>query len=302
VRVGVYNEAGELVDSVLVEQGTQPLGVISLGGHSSITSLNGADKAVTVFAGNVPLGTWNGLTSGGTPVTNGNYYLKVDEIGPTGVDVSTTEVVNVNRALSTTTLLVYNAAGEVVKHLFAVSDDTGQTGGDSLQLSSNILQPGTSGPGVPNTLTLRIGNGTTLVWNGTNDSGDFVASGQYFLEIHTTGGNGGETTVVKQVTVNDRDAGDGLGAVTARPNVLKISSGSAMVTFHCDSSQSLTLFVSIYTVSGELVEKTSGSTGTNQAFWNAADFASGTYLGVVEVEGTNGNGSERRILKIVVLH
>jgi flagellar hook assembly protein FlgD len=250
VKIAVYNEAGELIDTILTEQLSQPLENIVLESSDAITSLNGANNAVTIYYGNMPVGVWNGMTSGGTPATNGGYYIKVDNVGSTGVDVSTTQQVTVSRTLYTSTILIYNEAGEAVKHLYSYTDDPGLAGVSSVQLSATVIRPGSSGPGMPNDLTISLSNGTTVVWDGTGDSGAYVQSGQYLVEVHTTDGKGGEETVVKEVSVDDRNSTAGAGVVTARPNLLRGSQGPLTTTFHSDSSESLSLRVTVYTVAG----------------------------------------------------
>ncbi len=301
VKIGVYNEAGELIDTILTEQLSAPIQNIVLASSNAITSLNGPNNAVTIYSGGMPIGVWNGLTSGGTPASNGIYYVKVDNLSPTGAEISTTQQVTVSRTLYTSTILIYNEAGEVVKHLYAYTDDPGPAGVGSVQLSATVIQPGSPGPGTPSQLTISLSNGTTVVWDGTSDSGSYVQSGQYLVEVHTTNGTGGEETVVKTVMVNDRNTTMGAGTVTAGPNVLKASNGILTTTFRTDSSQSLTLEVSIYTVAGELVTKVVGQAGTDQATWNASGVASGLYLAVVDLTNPNGNSLGRQILKVLIL-
>ncbi|HTC21465.1 MAG TPA: hypothetical protein VK859_11495, partial [bacterium] len=293
--------AGELVDMILTEQLSQPIENIVLQSSDAITSLNGANNAVTIYYGNTPIGVWNGMTSAGTPATNGGYYIKVDNVGSTGVDVSTTQQVTVSRTLYTSTILIYNEAGEVVKHLYSYTDDPGPAGVSSVQLSSTVIRPGSSGPGMPSDLTISLSNGTTVVWDGTGDSGAYVQSGQYLVEVHTVDGQGGEETVVKEVSVDDRNSAAGAGVVTAWPNRLTASNGALTTTFHSNSAQSLTLGVSIYTVAGELVTTLEGGAGTNQASWNATGIASGLYLAVVNLTDSNGTSLGRQALKLIVI-
>jgi uncharacterized repeat protein (TIGR01451 family) len=303
VKIGVYNAAGELVDTILTEQLSQPIENFALQSSNAITSLNGANNAVTIYFGNVPLGSWNGTTAGGSLVTNGIYYVKVDSISNLGVDVSTTQQVTVNRTLYQTTIQIYNEAGEMVKHLYAYTDDPGQAAVGSVQLSSTLIQPGMAqGAGTPSRLTITLNTGTTVVWDGTTDNGSFVQSGQYFVEVHTLDGNGGETTVIKEVAVEDRNAVNGIGVVTAWPNQLLAAKGSMTTTFHTNSTLSLTLKASIYTVAGELVKVSTGAAGTNQASWDASGAASGTYLAAVQLFTPNGGLAGAQMLKIVVIH
>jgi hypothetical protein len=299
VRIGVYNEAGELIDTILTEQLSAPIQSIVLESSNAITSLSGPNNAVTIYYGGQPIGVWTGVTSAGTLVTNGAYYIKVDNVSSMGAEVSTTQEVTVNRTLYTSTILIYNEAGEVVKHLYAYTSDPGPAGVASVQLSASVIQPGSGSPGTPSDLTISLSNGTTVIWNGTSDNGTYVQSGEYLVEVHTTNGTGGEETVVKQVIVNDRNTAQGAGTVTAWPNVLKGS--SLTTTFNSNSSLSLTLEVSIYTVAGELVTKIVGQPGTNQATWNASGLASGVYLAVVDLDNSNGNSMGRQTLKVALI-
>ncbi len=304
VKIGVYNEAGELVDTILTEQLSQPVENITLASSNAITSLNGPNNAVTIYYDGMPLGSWNGTTSSGTLAANGAYYVKVDSLSSLGSEVSTTQEVMVNRTLYTSTILIYNEAGEVVKHLYAYTDDPGQVGVASVNLSSTVIEPGLApSPGAPSQLTITLSNGTTMVWNGTSDDGSYVQSGQYLVEVHTVDGSGGETTVIKEVSVEDRNTASGMGVVTAWPNVLNASKGSMTTTFHTNSSLSLTLQVSIYTLAGELVQVNSGDAGTGLVSWDASHVASGVYLAVVELTNPNGGGlMGRQTLKLLVVH
>ena len=301
VKIGVYNEAGELIDTILTEQLSAPIQNIVLASSNAITSLSGPNNAVTIYYGGQPIGVWTGVTSGGALATNGSYYIKVDNVSPTGAEISTTQEVTVSRTFYTSTILIYNEAGEVVKHLYAYTSDPGPAGVASVQLSASIIEPGSAGAGTPSDLRISLSNGTTVMWDGTGDNGTYVQSGVYLVEVHTTDGTGGEETVVRQVMVDDRNRAEGAGTVTAEPNMINASKGPMTTTFSTNSSQSLTLEVSIYTVAGELVTKIAGQAGTDQATWNAAGLASGVYLAVVDLTNPNGNSLGRQIVKVAVI-
>ncbi len=89
--------------------------------------------------------------------------------------------------------------------------------------------------------------------------------------------------------------------MTAWPNLLKGSNGPLTTTFHTNSSQNLTLEVSVYTVAGELVAKIQGPSGTNQAAWDASGLASGIYLALVNLTASNGTHLGRQVLKMAVI-
>jgi hypothetical protein len=127
-------------------------------------------------------------------------------------------------------------------------------------------------------------------------------SGQYFVEVHTLDGTGGETTVTKQVSVENRNSASGAGVVTAGPNVLKASAGSMVTTFRTNSSLSLTLRVSLYSVAGELLKVLPGNPGTGSVSFDASGLASGTYLAMVQVLDGKGGILSRQTVKIAVIH
>src|SRR5581483_9613364 len=112
-------------------------------------------------------------------------------------------------------------------------------------------------------------------WNGQNDQGSFVQGGQYFLEIHSLDGVGGEATITKEVTVRGDLEHSGLGEVTARPNLLDPQSGYLS---NLSAALPSTLSVRVYTLAGELVRQFQGGAGTSQATLDASVLASGVYL------------------------
>ena len=81
VTVGVYNEAGELIKTVLVKDFTEPIDSITLKADNVISSLH--DQIDIYFEGQY-IGTWDGTNSQGQPVPNGDYNMKVDSVDPRG--------------------------------------------------------------------------------------------------------------------------------------------------------------------------------------------------------------------------
>ncbi|HJT24088.1 MAG TPA: hypothetical protein VJ873_05895, partial [bacterium] len=302
VKIDVYNEAGEVVKQIYMQQLSQPINNFTIQSTDSITSLNGANDAVTLFYQGSPIAIWDGTVASGDPATNGAYYIKVDNIDNTGAITSTTQQVTVSRALSKSTILIYNEAGEEVKNLVTYFDDpAGTLQASQVQLSTPIIAPGASTGAVPNRLVITLAGGTTVVWNGANNNGVYVQNGQYFLEVHTDSGNGSQTTVIKQISVDGRSIVSGLGTVTAAPNF--VVPGSGPVTFHDNSATSFRMKVNLYTTDGELVRTITGDNGSNPPLLPTDRLASGLYIAVVELQNPNGSGAMgRQTLKIVILH
>ncbi|HVM33000.1 MAG TPA: hypothetical protein VMU88_07685, partial [bacterium] len=294
VLVGIYNSVGELIEQFPVQNAPAGDFNFSLGPDSVITSLN---SPVTLMVGGQPLDSWNGTNADGTPVSNGQYYIKVDRVDGGEVD-SVTQPIVVNRQLAHLTVAVYNEAGEIVAHLLTqVTDATGSalTG---VSLSSDVVEP--NGPGPDNQVVVRDSHGQVLaVWNGCNDQGQALASGTYFIEVDDQEGAGGNANITQSVAVLSPGTGHG-GVILAKPNVA--TSGSPLVVFADDDSTNVTLRVGIYDVAGELVQSILGGPGANQASWDTTGKASGVYFARIKSLDSSNHIRDQKTLRILVLH
>ena len=301
VRVAVYNEAGELVKIILTKLYSQPIDDISLKADNVISSLN--DPINIYYRGHL-IGDWDGTNANGDPAPNGIYHIKVDNVDAMGSVVTTTQQAVVSRSLYKVTALVYNSAGEIVRHLYSYVDDPGKDAVMGVQLSTSVIKPSYGPPasGTPSQLTITLSNGTTMVWDGRSDSGSFVQSGQYFVEIHSVDGTGGEATVTKQVSVQAADNNVGIGDAIVEPNFVDLSKGSGAVTFTTTSGSGLSLKASVYTMAGELVRVVEGADGSGIIAWDVTGLANGLYISVVEIKDINGGFVKRQTLKLLVRH
>ncbi len=309
LRAGVYNEAGELIQTLTFTQSGQNTLQTNLAindfsvGPSTIVSYPGQTE---IIAGGVTLASWNGNGQDGNPVPNGNYYISLQSITPTGQVTTVTRQVAVNRVINKVTIQIFNEAGEVVRNLYTYT--SGPVANNNLQvsLSTTAFEP-TSGEGsgnLPTQVTITLNNGTTEIWNGQADDGAIVPTGRYFVVVHSQDGLGGELVVTRLVTVMSENAEQGLGNLTALPNIVNASSpGGYNVTFTTHSSQTMTLTYRIYDIAGELVSsRITGPAGMNIAVWDASLVASGCYLAVVEALNLQGGWVGRKTLKVVVVH
>jgi hypothetical protein len=200
------------------------------------------------------------------------------------------------------TVTVFNEAGEQVRLLVNYVDDPGGQPIDGMTLSSSVLVPGQSSSGLPSVVSVSTDQGTVLgTWDGRSDAGTLVSSGQYFIEIHSEDGISGSTTITKRVTVMESGPNWEKGMVQARPN--RLTSANPQVTFYAEDSDPLTLRVRLYDMAGEKVgDGTPGPLGTNTATWDCTNYASGLYIAVVELYGSNGLFSGRQHMKLLVVH
>ena len=300
VKVGIYNESGELIESLWTKKYSQPIYGITLS-DKTITKLNGPGSTITLYVNGVVFGVWDGLNNAGTPVTNGTYLIKVDNVAPDGSVTSVVRTAVVNRALSKVLVGIYNGAGELVRTLYGLVDDASDSSMNDVTITPSVFKPGLSG-GVAATTQILIGanpSPVTLTWDGTANDGNMVTPGHYQIEAHWDNGQGGTSDIAKGIIVID--GGDlGAGKVLAEPNVLV--KGQMTTTFADNTSQLTTLNVKIYALSGQLVFTVPGLAGTNTTSWNATGMASGIYIAVVDILNSAGGNIGRQRLKILVLH
>jgi flagellar hook assembly protein FlgD len=298
VKIGVYNSAGELVKQIYVKELSQQITSITLLQTPTITSLNGV---VYVTVDGVQLATWDGTNQSGDPVSNGVYYVKVDNIDANGVDTSVSETVTVSRSIAKIQVNIYNEAGEVVKHLYAYADDPGNMNLGNVTFSTNVIKPtvGTPTPNGTGDLTLTFPNGVTVTWDGTNDSGQLVTDGTYEVEVNWTDGKGGQQVTTHNVTVERGTGSPAGGTVFAAPNIL--TGGSTWTTVQINSTLNLTLTASVYDIAGELVKRPMvGPTGNGTVPVDLSGLASGLYFIVVNISDTNGNFIQKQVTQIVI--
>ncbi len=298
VKIGVYNGAGELVKEIYVKELSQQITNINLLQTPTITSLHGV---VYVTVDGVQLATWDGTNQAGDPVSNGVYYVKVDNIDANNVVTSISQTVTVSRSIAKVQVNVYNESGEVIRHLIAYADDPGNMNLGNVLFSSATIQPtqGTPTPNGTSDLVMTFPNGTTVAWDGTNDNGQIVTNGVYNVEIHWLDGNGGEEVISHNVTV-ERGNNAGNGVAVAAPNIL--NGGSAGTTVYADSGLSLTLTAAVYDVAGELVKKpVTGPAGGGMVPVDVSGLASGLYFVVTDLtDSSNGHFIQKQVTQIVI--
>ncbi len=290
VKIGVYNEAGELVKTLLVTQYSQPLVDLQLKNGDLI---NGLNDPILIYDQNTQITVWNGTDQNGNPVPNGDYYVKVDNVDSFGVDKSVVLNVVVSRSLEKVTIDIYNEAGEIVDTLYSVVEDPQGAVITGVKLSGTVLEPGSPTDG---NLVITTNNGVTATWTGYSSSGAVVPNGKYFIEVHSTDGKDGETVIVTSVMVLN-NAKQTVPKVWAYPNPL--TGGFSQVEFQA-SNLGINLTVRIYDLAGELVTELKGAGGTSRVTWNAAGISSGLYIAKVEQKDLTGKIIAKQTLKILV--
>jgi hypothetical protein len=238
------------------------------------------------------MGMWDGTNESVTIGANGEYFVKVDSIDPYGVVRTVTLAVTVARKVAKLTILVYNSAGEVVRHLTGL-EAASVPQANQVVLSSEVIQPGSAPGDAHPTLTVSLAGSLSTVWDGRTDNGTMVADGTYFVEVRSEGEAGTNTVVVKSVSVLSAPKQD---RVRMEPNVLTRAKPVGVAR----SKPGETLHAVIYTAAGEKAGVVWGRPGEGSVAWDSTGKASGVYLLVITVDDDEGRVLGRSVLKIIV--
>lgn len=305
VKVNVYNSAGEIVKTILVQEFTQPVNSITLSTTNTISTLNGPGSIIDIYYDGYLIGTWNGTNNLGQPVSNGSYSIQLDNMGQNGVVTSVAQTAMVNRSLANISVNVYNEAGELIRTLYNLVDDPVGSNMTNVTLSSNVIRPNLAPPNTVSSslATIMIETSAapvTLTWDGTNNAGSLVTPGTYTLEVHWNNGSGQTSDISREIIVMSNSSANGIAV--ARPNVLNAANGMT-ATFDATGVQNVySIRVQIYTTIGQLIHTVTSAPGLPQAQWNASGMASGIYIASVEMDNASGGVMNRQRLKILVIH
>jgi len=304
VSVNIYNSAGEVIKTIPLQQFSTAINNIVLSTTNTITTLTGPGNSIQILYNGYVIGIWNGTNNANQPVSNGSYRVQVDNISTSGTVTSVSQTAIVNRSLSSVEVDIYNGAGEIVRKLYNVVDNSTDSNMTNVILSTQLLRPNPSNiPSSPTASQLQILvqdtiSPVTLTWDGTDNSGTYVTPGQYEIQVHWTNGSGTTTDITRTIMVLPAPGVSGI--VAAIPNVLGGKNGTT-TTFNAGGVlNASSLKVKIYTLAGELVQ--SFVSGTTTATWNASGIASGIYIANVEIDNANGGVVNQQRLKILVIH
>jgi hypothetical protein len=150
-------------------------------------------------------------------------------------------------------------------------------------------------------VTINLGNGETLTWDGTDDQGAIVTNGHYDVEIHYEDGTGGDQVITRGLLVESTGRTHPNDMVYAKPNLMTWRTGY-QTTLAVDSADTYTFQVKVYDVAGELLKDVPVKpNGTNQVKADFSDQATGMYFAMVELVNPQGGVAKRQALKIVVV-
>lgn len=309
VTIGVFNEAGELVRTVAVENASAMMGTIDLisGGVNDpgvINTLNGLDISMPGVDTPSSIGAggkvfhWDAKNDQGQYVRNGKYYIKIemkDYYGHT--NVVTKEIVTVmeDRFLE---MRIYNRAGELVR---VVRDDNPSTLTVSVDGVPDVIAFTAINPDV----YLYYAAGLSMAWDGLTDRGSMITNGTYELQFVLNRGSGEVLEASKTIIVLTEAREEFLADIIIAPNPFNGEVRPFIEFSWPGSTGTGDLEISIWNLKGELVRKIhtrieAGSINWDVNSTSGGSAASGVY--VVKVKAINEAGQAQiKTVKLAIL-
>jgi flagellar hook assembly protein FlgD len=231
---------------------------------------------------------WDGKASTGQLVASGTYMVIAEVSDAFGHTTTFTTQLTVVRVDSSVKIDIYNGAGELVRHL-----DVQGTGATSsgVSLEAPALSSGSS-------VTIDYGSGK-VAWDGTNDTGSMVQSGEYLVKVTKATGKGEVQVFTQAVTLLD-SPDSSLDGAYAAPNPL-LAGDQTLTIWLPASAAGMKVKVEIYDLAGE---KTAETVQANSSGHITLDLhgteASGIYL--VRLTSRDGRGTAvSKTLKIALI-
>lgn len=312
VVLAIYNEAGELVSVLAHFDMTRPINNFDM----SQTSIRKEGEVINfVYDGQI-IGTWDGTNVDGQLVSGGQYYVKVDSTDVFNVTTSVTQTVSVSFEPWILEIAVYNEAGERVRvfdteeieqYLAAsgrsLSQKDYQVGGT--KVSPLVIQPSRTDPlGDGNAVRIVLASGAVIYWDGRNERGEIVTTGQYYIQL--TSLVPGKVEQIRTIPVAVMAPEAETHFVRVSPNPLDLKKNT-ILTFRLNTTGMIfdNVQVKIYAVSGELIHRLqSDSSNPAVVQWNlgmdSRRLANGVYLAVVEARSGSAIVG-REVVKVLVL-
>ena len=251
---------------------------------------NGGLVTLSLLGAGVQL-TWDGRNSSGQLVDAGIYTAAASFTDSFGSVTLMSSPVSLLRTADNLALTVFNAGGEIVRHLWQQTD-AGQV---SFDLAPALLLLGAS---VSPTVQVKVQNGPTLAWDGRNDQGRLVADGQYLLQL-AHGQPAAPTVVcVRAVQVLSVKGGDWLEAVQAAPNPLAVGETLRLQWTFLPAGS---LVAQVYSIEGGLVFTAERELAAGSGDWrmNLPRLSPGLYGLVLHLQ-FSGQGPQQRLVKLAV--
>jgi flagellar hook assembly protein FlgD len=311
IKISVYNEAGELVATIVTVSSSGGLSTVelSISGQPGSASVILGQSTLRIFlpgvdtSGQQGLGgswfTWNGDNAQGQDVSSGQYYVTIAQIDAYGHEVSITKEITVIDNRSYVELNIFNAAGELVRTI----REYGVEYNGSLQV--DVPDVITIDPAGGNSVAVKYSGNSTdaLNWDGKNASGQIVSNGIYEIQIVVKNDTVGTVSASKTVSVLNSGKIN-LGKITIVPNPFNAALSDS-ININWEGTMTGRVSINILNVAGELVRAFSGDLSTGSVSWDTrtgggALVTNGLY--VVIIEGRSSSGyMDRKVQKLAII-
>jgi hypothetical protein len=283
ITVTVYDSAGEKVAQLY--QG----GLSQMASEPYLSAPAFAAKAQSVnlvFDGTLANGAkflpWQGLSSSGTPVAGGIYYIHIQTVDPFGQVTSYTLPITVLEPLGDNQVSIFNSAGELVYHLDFASITMTAT---DLVLDRYAFAPAFDAAG--NALSkvtgsLEGGGGVlgSWSWDGRNAFGEVVSPGVYSVVLTSIIPNAVPLTKTWQIQVLDPvDGSDPKPVVLDAPiSQTSLASHGGNVVVRYRPAATLSAEATLYNLAGERISHGVDSSGSGTLLLAANACSAGVYF------------------------
>ena len=279
--IAAYNSAGERVK--LIFEGASQIQLD--GGKLSAGNLVEGGLAMQLtFSGQLGGAgfgvSWDGQNDSGQMVGGGFYYIKVEFSDPFGKTTSYISQVAVVDARPFQSLVIYNSAGEAVRHVAL----PGGTVYSELSLADQAFaldeDPATGLPSQQYKLGLRdnAGNSSVLPWDGLNDQGVPVKPGSYSVVLISKQGLSDSKVMTRSFVVLDGGGYDPFKHSVLAPNPVKASDGSLWVNYRPCPLGTRRIQAQLFNLAGESVALGLAEAGSGLFELKLPYLASGTYI------------------------
>lgn len=247
--------------------------------------------------------TWNCNTDANQTVSSGIYYIKFEEqdvYGHTDVVIKEISIMAVQQYVEVS---IFNSAGELVRTLKQNKD---------MNNTSISLKVGDKGVVVlekgGNNINITYGTGLTdyMSWDGLNDHGIAVTSGNYEVQVNVVTDQGRSTVVSKTITIISENA-PYIGYVSILPNpYVGSESQTKQIKFAWVPGQETgSMNVTVYNVIGEKVKSFDAPLQTGYVLWDLktgddSKAANGYYAVVFQSKNSAGR-LDRKTLKLAIM-
>ncbi|PKL92617.1 MAG: hypothetical protein CVV21_02345 [Candidatus Goldiibacteriota bacterium HGW-Goldbacteria-1] len=307
LRIGVYNEAGERVRficSVPTNKLMSDVDFLSNGDATDVIS-NGADITITLNGVETPYNMGNGYTSfvwdgkndQAQYVSNGPYYIKLEQLDEYGHSTSLIKDMQSIRYEEGVEGRIYNSAGELVKLLRTQPSAKGQKVALKIQ-DIIIIEPQSA------KIKLYYNEDEYLEWDGTNEAGLAVTNGTYEIQVIMKTAEGRLIEASKSVIILTEKT-DYLADPIIAPNPVTHKEGRTLIVWdplalYNPSAAKGIMEIRIYSLAGEKVKEIRCALQNGAAQWDlksesGGQVSNGVYVVVLEAIRDDGQLNRKKI-------